>query len=47
MDLHVVQFQYGFELHELTYPQFVQTFQDIIGIFDIDSGTSSNRVSNS
>ena len=31
MNLHVVQFQYGFELCGLTYSQFEQTFQDIIG----------------
>ena len=31
MNLHVVQFQYGFELRGLTYSQFEQTFQDIIG----------------
>ena len=31
MNLHVVQFQYSFELHRLTYSQFVQTFQDIVG----------------
>ena len=31
MNLRVVQFQYGFELIRLTYPQFVQTFRDIIG----------------
>ena len=31
MNLHVEQFQYGFELIRLTYPQFVQTFQNIIG----------------
>ena len=30
MNFHVVQFQYGFELIRLTYPQFVQTFQNII-----------------
>ena len=31
--LHVVQFQYGFELRGLTYSQSVQTFQDSDGIF--------------
>ena len=31
MNFHVVQFQYGFELTRLTYPQFLQTFQDYIG----------------
>ena len=31
MNLHVVQFQYGFELRRLAYPQLVQTFQNIIG----------------
>ena len=31
MNFHVVQFSYGFELIRLTYSQFVQTFQDIIG----------------
>ena len=31
MNLHVVQFQYVFELRGLTYSQFVQTFQDIMG----------------
>ena len=31
MNLHVVQLQYGFELIRLTYPQFAQTFQDVIG----------------
>ena len=31
MNLHLVQFQYGFEWRGLTYPQLVQTFQDIIG----------------
>ena len=31
MNLHVVQFQYGSELRKLMYPQFVQTFQDIVG----------------
>ena len=31
MNLHVVQFQNGFELLGLTYSQFVQTFQDFIG----------------
>ena len=30
MNLHVVQFQYSFELRGLTYSQFVQTFPDII-----------------
>ena len=32
MYFHAVQFQYGFELIRLTYSQFVQTFQDIIGV---------------
>ena len=31
MNLHFVQFQYGFELRGVTYSQFVQTFLDIIG----------------
>ena len=31
MNLHLVQFQYSFELRGLTDPQFVQTFQDVIG----------------
>ena len=30
MNLHVVQFQYGFDLHRPMYSQFVQTFQDIV-----------------
>ena len=31
MEIHVVQFQYVFELIRLTYPQFAQTFQGFIG----------------
>ena len=31
MNLHVVQFQHGFELRRLKYPEFVQTFQNING----------------
>ena len=30
MNLQVVQFQYDFELHRLTYPSVVQTFQNTI-----------------
>ena len=30
VNLHLVQFQYSFELRGLTYSQVVQTFQDII-----------------
>ena len=30
MNLHIVQFQYGFDLVRLSYCQFVQTFQDVI-----------------
>ena len=48
MHLHVVQFQYSFELRGLTCSQFAQTIQDIIGWnFDTDSRTSSHLVSNS
>ena len=31
MNLHVVQFEYSFDSRGLTFSQFVQTFQDIIG----------------
>ena len=31
MIFKITPIQYGFELRRLTYPQFVQTFQDIIG----------------
>ena len=30
MNLHLVQFQYSFELMRLAYPHFAQTFEDIM-----------------
>ena len=49
MNFHVVQFQYGFELIGLTYPQKLYKRSRISsdGIFVIDNRISSHLVSNS
>ena len=43
----VIQFQYVFELIRLTYPQFVETIQDVIKWVVIDNSISSDLVANS